>query len=88
MPDAAGVGPGAALSSTAFPGFAAARRGSSTAFEIFRQALAPALAPKTALAVAAEAGSRVEQIRGIDPDDAGLDARGDFERAIDVLAPD
>ena len=56
--------------------------------QIFGQALAPALAAEAALAIAAEAGGGVEQVGRIDPDDAGLDARGDFERAVDVLAPD
>ena len=55
---------------------------------VLGQALAPALAAEAAFAIAAEAGGGVEQVGRIDPDDAGLDARRDLERAIDVLGPD
>ncbi len=56
-------------------------------FEVFGQSFAPALAAEAALAIAAEAGGGVEQVGRIDPHHAGLDLRGDFERAIDVLGP-
>ena len=71
----------AASPASALRGFGASHR-----LQIFRHALAAALAAEAAFAIAAEAGGGVEQVGAIDPDHAGLDARGDFERAIDVLA--
>src|SRR5690242_20597702 len=47
-----------------------------------------ALPPEPRLAIPAEPGGRVEEIRRVDPDHAGLDLGRDVEREIDVLGPD
>src|SRR5207302_470314 len=46
-----------------------------------------ALSPKPRLAVATEPRRGVEQIRAVDPYDAGFELRRDVEREIDVLRP-
>src|SRR5690606_39710817 len=56
--------------------------------EVFAHPLAAALAAEPAFAVAAETGTRVEDVGAVDPDHAGLDLRGDIEREADVLRPD
>src|SRR5690348_10465629 len=55
---------------------------------VLAEALASALAAEAAFPIAAEAGRGVEQVGRIDPHHSRLDAGGDLERAIDVLAPD
>ncbi len=43
---------------------------------------APAFAAEARLAVSAEASGGVEEVRRVDPDDAGLDARCGVERGL------
>src|SRR5690606_11268147 len=52
------------------------------------QAFLAALTTEAALAIAAEAGSRVEHVRRVDPDGAGLELRCNVEREVDALRPD
>src|SRR5260370_8545645 len=46
------------------------------------------VAEEAALLVAAEGGSGIEGVVGVDPDTAGLDLRGDAVRQFDVVGPD
>ena len=79
--------PGPARRSSARPCRRGRRRAAGRRAEIFGQPLAPALAAKAALAIAAEAGAGVEQVGRVDPDHAGLELRGDLKRAVEVLGP-
>src|SRR5229473_47601 len=55
--------------------------------EILAQAFAASLAAKAAFAVATKPAGGVEQIRAIDPHDAGFQLCGDVQRHIDAFAP-
>src|SRR3954462_13419770 len=55
---------------------------------VLEQPFAPALASEAALAIAAEAAARVEEIGRVDPDRPGLNAARDIQRLVDVLGPD
>src|SRR5690606_16482608 len=56
--------------------------------QIFAHAFRAAFAPEAAFAIAAETAGGVEHVGAVDPDDAGLEARGRFQCPVDVLAPD
>src|SRR3954471_8337922 len=47
-----------------------------------------ALAAEAALAIAAEAGGGVEEVRAVDPHGAGLDLGGEVQGEVDVLRPE
>src|SRR5713101_7238862 len=55
--------------------------------EILAQAFAASLSAKAAFAVATKPAGGVEQIRAIDPHDAGFQLCGDVQRHIDAFAP-
>ena len=55
---------------------------------IIPQSLHPALATESALFEPAEGARRVEFIKGVRPDDAGLKLRGNFENLASLVGPD
>src|ERR1700761_896682 len=55
--------------------------------DVLEHALFAALASIAGFTIATEAAGGVEEVRRVDPDNAGLHLRSDVERDIDALAP-